>query len=204
MAELAFVLRLALGVLFFASAIGKLWSVRQFASTVNRVASMFVASVGRRAVLGGVAMTVGTELFLAIAFISGQVPIVAGVVAITLLVLFAVVALVAIRHAASIDCHCFGTSGEELGARTLARALLLLAAASAYLGTAATRSNGWTPTSGEEWVAAFALAAGVLNLLAWLTNIDVPLRLVTERRLELKEIARNTTPTSGPDLDSSH
>jgi uncharacterized membrane protein YphA (DoxX/SURF4 family) len=204
MAELDFVLRLALGVVFLTSAIGKLRSGPRFATTVERVASIFVAYPSRPVVVAGAVTTVAIELFLAAAFLGGLATVAAGAVAIALLVLFAIVAVAAMRHDASIDCHCFGTSGEVLGARTLARALLLLATAAAYLATAAATATAWIPSGGEEWVAAATLAAGLLLLLVWLTNLDVPVRLLGERRREANEIARNTMPASATDSDASN
>jgi hypothetical protein len=71
----------------------------------------------------------------------------------------------------------------------------------AYLIAVTSRSAGWAPSGGEEWIAVLGSVAAAVLLLVWLTNIDIPLRLLAERRRETNQLARSTPPTGAADLD---
>jgi hypothetical protein len=196
MAEAAFVLSWVLGVVFLASAVGKMLAFVPFANTVEAVGTMFFTSLPEVAVVAGVVAVIAIEALLAVLLLGGLLPIAAAILALAVLILFAGIGAAAMRRGAKIDCRCFGTSGETLGVRTVVRAVVLALIASILLALDA-RESSWRPGGGEEWISALATVAGILLLCVWLANVDIVVRLARERRHEtLIQAGRITPPAS--------
>lgn len=183
MQQASFVLRLLLGLIFATSAIGKMRKPRLFVETVEQVAAMFGVR-WRRSAAGVAIAVIAFEVALAIVLLAGLIPVPAAIASIVLFASFAALAGVAALRGAKIECHCFGASSDTLGFRTSARALLLTFAAVAYLVAALASGAGVVPASLEEWVSAATTVVGGAVLFAWASTIDVPIRLVLERRSE--------------------
>jgi peroxiredoxin len=86
----------------------------------------FIAAVGEYRIVPRAASVVGpaviaSELFLFATYASGQLLLLASWLAAAWLSVFAVVTWINLRRGRPIACHCFGNSGEPIGARTLGR-----------------------------------------------------------------------------------
>lgn len=184
MTDAAAVMRMLLGIVFLVSALGKAREVDRFTDTVQRVLRIVGARARHPVARGAALAVVAAEASAAILMLTGRAPSLAGFVVLGLLALFAAVSVVALVARANIDCNCFGPSGGRLGARTLARTLLLAAVAVAYVFTASRGHNGWPAASLASWVALATATGGFALVIHWVTYLDIPVWLVRERRRE--------------------
>jgi hypothetical protein len=82
----------------------------------------------RRLVPAATLGLIAVESFLAVAFLSGWMTAIALPLAIVMVVVFAAGVTVNLRRGRRIACGCFGSDGEPISARSLARLSVMLAA----------------------------------------------------------------------------
>ena len=182
MAEADFVIRFLLASVFLAGAIGKLRSPRTFAATNREVLTLISGRQSRKLAAASAAVVISYELILSLVLLTGHAPLAAATATIMLLVVFAGVGVIADRRQAAIDCHCFGPSMTKLGVRTLGRSVSLIALAAFFAIGSRLGDSAWFPSSASAWLSALGAVLGSAIVLAWLWNIDIPIRLIVERR----------------------
>lgn len=193
MAEADFVIRFLLASVFLAGAIGKLRSPRTFAATNREVLALIRRRQNRKLAAASAAVVISYELLISLVLLTGRAPLAAATATIMLLIVFAGVGVVADRREAAIDCHCFGPSMTKLGVRTLGRSLSLIALAASFAVGSRFGDSAWFPSSASAWLSALAAVAGSAIVLAWLWNIDIPIRLIVERRRDATAARDGTT-----------
>ncbi|GAA1566014.1 methylamine utilization protein MauE [Dactylosporangium maewongense] len=122
---LAITVRCAIGLVFLASSVGKLWGRGAFPAFVASLRG--VGLLPRRLVRPAAIVLVVAEgvLCAALAVPTGLVPGLALVGAALLLGVFTVGVAVAVRRGTASTCRCFGASTERLGRRHVGRNILL-------------------------------------------------------------------------------
>lgn len=169
--QLQLVLRLALALVFFASAGAKLREpaafvrgVRDYQVLPRKLTWLYAWSLPY------------VEIITAVLLVTGLLPVVATGIAVLLLGSFAIaIAIVTIRGQ-ELDCHCFGTaSGTRVGWHTFTRDLLLLAPASWLLASFVTGSaRSWPQESLGRYGMTFVLAT-LLALTYWFVTATLDL-----------------------------
>lgn len=180
-ADTGFIVRMILGVILSVSAGAKARDVGSFTGTVQQVILLVAASASERLARVLAAILIGAEAATAGLLFTGSYPLVSGIGALALFLFFASVAAFTLKRRVLIPCSCFGAGEGTLGRRTLARALVFAVMASAYILASIAGDGAAWPASAEEALASSAVVVGVLILLQWAVNADVPLGLAHER-----------------------
>lgn len=160
-------IRIAIGLVFLVSALGKIRDVRGFLQGV--VAYRVIPAPW--SIAYGLAV-IPLEFLVGVSFISGWSTTWAAPISLLLLVSFFVAVGLSLRRKRSLPCYCFGTgAGEPVSRRTLARiSLLLVGTFVAMLGQRQLPSPLWGDSAMivdqvstvfiEGTVALFVLAVG--------------------------------------------
>jgi hypothetical protein len=184
------VARLALGLVFLLSTLGKL---RRPAAFLRGVAEYEILPVPLAYVFGAVLVPV--EAFLAVAHLTGRGLGVAVPLGIAVLLVFATAVGVNLGRNRDLLCHCFNSlGGERISARSLAQLALLLAAEVLLLSGPALRPvNPGKPGDlalAGIW-AIFCLLAGL-----WLLRADEVFQLF--RRYRCKTCSQAPVAPTAP------
>jgi Methylamine utilisation protein MauE len=153
-----FACRVAIGLVFACSAVGKLRGRAGFAGFLDSVRALVPIAAGRGApALAG--STIAAELAVAVGVLPGATYRAALVLAAVLLAAFGVALALAVRRRVRVPCRCFGATSEPPGAPQLVRngGLLAVALAGALAPAGAVASAG---------AATAAFAGIVLAILA--------------------------------------
>jgi hypothetical protein len=168
MQDLAYVLQIALGLVFTASALPKLRDPSAFARTVTQHRLL-----GPRASTVAAYGVIAVETFLAIALLTGLAVTVALVVAAATVLAFGVATAINLARGLDVSCGCFGESEERISPRSLVRLGLILAAIAALgallaSGEAAATTLADVADQGADYaVASAALAAALIIVALW-------------------------------------
>lgn len=164
---LAITVRCAIGLVFLASAVGKLWGRGAFPAFVAslRGVGLLPRSLVRPAAI--VLVVVEGALCAALAVPTGLVPGLALVGAALLLGIFTVGVGIAVRRGTASTCRCFGAGTERLGRRHVVRNMLLTGLATG--GAVAAFAPAASPT-GSLGPAGLVLAGFVGLLLGFLAT----------------------------------
>jgi Methylamine utilisation protein MauE len=156
MAYLVLASRMAVGVTFLASAVGKLRSRSAFGTFASWLSVLPVSLVRPRA--GLVAATIAAAEVLVVILVALPWTVRAGLaLATVVLAVFAVGTWLAVARGTDAPCQCFGMSAYPLGRRHVVRDALLGAVAVA--GAAAVGSGGARPAGAMLSVGAGLIAA---------------------------------------------
>jgi hypothetical protein len=120
--EMRLVVQLAIGMVFLLSTPGKLIDPVGFARGVVEY------QIGPKSLaFSGAMAVIVTEIFLAIAHLTGSFLRFAAPVGVVMLLIFSIAVAVNLKRGHALRCYCFGESDVELiSGRTLVRLLLLL------------------------------------------------------------------------------
>ena len=154
MVYLALACRCAVGVVFLASAAGKLRSRRAFRALVSWLAALPVPLVRRQA-RAAAAVTAAAEALIVILVALPWTVRPGLALAAVVLAVFAAGTWLAVARGTHAPCQCFGVSASPLGWRHVVRDALLVVIA--VVGVAATGSGGARPGG-----VAVALGAGLV------------------------------------------
>lgn len=183
----AHALQFALGGVFLLAAVPKLRRPGAFARTVAGHGLLPAALVPAAA-----AILVLVESFLALALLTGWLRSAALPLAIVTVLVFIAAVGINLRRGRRVPCGCFGTSGEALSARTMARLSLLLLAAALLTLLSATGAGpltagrliagGWAGLAYGTQTAALALF--LLMLAVWALHLPELVALLRSREME--------------------
>ena len=181
------VARLALGLVFLLSTLGKL---RRPAASLRGVAEYEILPVPLAYVFGAVLIPV--EAFLAVAHLTGWGLRIAVPLGIAVLLVFATAVGVNLGRNRDLLCHCFDSlGGERISARSLAQLGLLLGAEVLLLSGPALRPSGGGDLALAVIWALFCLLAGL-----WLLRADEVYQLF--RRYRCKTCSQAPSASSAP------
>lgn len=123
-------IRLALGLVFFVSSLGKWRDPRGFVTGVTNFQVL-----PRSMALGYGALLLPGETLVAASLLTDRFVHIAAPIALLLLVSFFIAVAVAVGASRVVPCHCFGASQtDQVSQRSLARIGLLIAAAVVTIG----------------------------------------------------------------------
>lgn len=174
---LAFALQLSLGGVFAVAAVSKL---RNRSAFVDAVIAYDVVSPGTGQFVAP--LIIATELFLAISFLTGWLVAAALPVSLAVLGAFFVAVALNLRRGREIPCACFGSQGERISWRSLARLAELFIAASALLALEITGARLVTLTEllrGDGAAAYVVYALGVSAFLVLSAMWSLHVREIT-------------------------
>nr|BFD89698.1 hypothetical protein KitaXyl93_10580 [Kitasatospora sp. Xyl93] len=189
MHSLVVCVRALLGAVFLASSIGKLVGRNRLTSFAQSVEGLGLLPAW---LVRPVALAVPVVELADAALLAMPVRVLwsAGLLVATgLLLVFAIGIVPALRHGARVPCRCFGGSTAPLGARQLARNLLLSAAALA----AAAVSGPGASTTGTVGTA-LAVAAGLLLGVLVVALDDLIELFRTTRPEEVVDVRPDSAP----------
>jgi uncharacterized membrane protein YphA (DoxX/SURF4 family) len=151
-----FLIRASLAAVLVASGAAKLADVGSFASTLIGLG----VPVRRRLLLRGLARAIPlVEVGLGLAVVSGLWPTVINGAVLTLMCVFTIVVIVALRRKLNVACRCFGIlSDSQFSNKGLARSVLLTVLALVIFCTYSPQSN-YAPGLVIPLVAGFLLFA---------------------------------------------
>jgi uncharacterized membrane protein YphA (DoxX/SURF4 family) len=171
--DVAYVIQLAVGIVFLAAGISKTFSGRAFTRVVRDYAVLPVAMT--ISVAGTVILF---ELFVGISLLSGLVPWIALALAIALVVSFIIAVGVNLLRGRKIACGCFGSS-DQISLGTLVRLIVLLVGCVAVptlvgIDPAVTT---WSLLGGGGFSVAYMLDAVLLSVflvvvVVWLSRLS--------------------------------
>lgn len=174
-----------LGVTFLVAAIAKGHDINGFARTIERAAALFRVTLDGRGAAAAATILVALEFALAGLLLSGYERGVASLVALPVLVVFALTGHRAKQAPAPIPCNCFGRSGATLGEETVARAMVLAVSATVALISAAVKP--WSPSSVDDVALTIAFViAGILAVM-WSAGLPELLRLQRDRKRLMRQ-----------------
>lgn len=192
--HLAYALQLALGLVFVLAVVPKLRHPRAFASTVAEYRIVPAAVADHLAVA-----FISAEAFVAVAFFTGWLSVVAIGVAVGTLAAFLAATGVNLRRGHVVPCGCFGDARERISLRSVARLLMLLGAALALIAFQATGTGFVTVAAlADDGVGALAYLAEIGSfagglLLAGLWALTLPeLARAARKLLEAERLARDS------------
>lgn len=181
------VARLALGLVFLLSTLGKL---RRPAAFLRGVAEYEILPAPLAYVFG--ALLIPVEAFLAVAHLTGWGLRVAVPLGIAVLLTFATAVGINLGRNRDLLCHCFDSlGGERISARSLAQLGLLLAAEALLLSGPALRPFGGGDLALAGVWAVFSLLAGL-----WLLRADEVFQLF--RRYRCKTCSQAPAAPTAP------
>jgi uncharacterized membrane protein YphA (DoxX/SURF4 family) len=163
MTEIQLVIRLAIGMVFAASAIGKLSSVDGFSEGI-RAYKLLPPRVVRPAAI----TVIVVESILAISMPMRLAPGISSVVALLMIFIFMIVVGIRLRQGEKVPCYCFGRNSENISNKTLIRLFLLALGLSLLILPTKPRSVG--AAQSELWFG--LLWAGLLCVCSiWLLEL---------------------------------
>lgn len=136
LANLAYALQIAVGLVFLFAGATKARDLRAFGEAIVEY-RVLPGRIARRAAVPVVTL----EIILGLALVTGWLLWLALPIAIATLLAFAVGVAINVRRGRSVPCGCFGTSGELISLRSLARLGLLIVASFSLLGIVASESK---------------------------------------------------------------
>jgi hypothetical protein len=193
--DIGWVVRLAIGVMFALSALGKLRDVRAFAFGVREYKILPERSAVPFAIL-----VIVCEVCLAILHLAGWLLIFAVPLGLLLLCSFLVAVSINVVRRRNVPCYCFGTgNGEVISSRSLVRLgiailgeLLLLLGPSVFSGAT---THVTTRRSPQDIVLALTWVCFILLTTMWMMSVpDIKRLIVSLRRPPL---ARRPTTSIG-------
>src|SRR5574341_510058 len=170
----ALALQFSLGIVFLLSALPKLREPLAFVGGVVEY-KILPAQVARVFALALIPL----EAFLAVAFLTGLWTEIALPLSTVLLSLFLIAVAINLRRGRSVQCGCFGNTGELISPRTLARLLLLLIVVT-FLTAFRSRSSSSLPVLARmtadmstliDFNQIVFLSAFLILLSAWILNL---------------------------------
>jgi uncharacterized membrane protein YphA (DoxX/SURF4 family) len=174
--------RIAIGLVFVFSAIGKLRDVRGF---VKGVVDYQVLPAPLATAYGF--LVVPAEAFVGVSFIAGWQVGAGAAVALLLLISFFIAVSINLRRQRDLACHCFGAnSGEKVSPRSLARIVLLMAGTLAALLTADSSSALFAGGQIAEGLVKLSVAFFVLAVGMWVLALPDLLQFVFGARQRSK------------------
>ncbi|MGC4795882.1 MauE/DoxX family redox-associated membrane protein [Micromonospora saelicesensis] len=184
---LAISVRCAIGLVFLASSVGKLWGRGAFPAFVASLRG--VGLLPRRLVRPAAIVLVVVEgaLCAALAVPTGLVPSLALVGAALLLGIFTVGVGIAVQRGTASTCRCFGATAERLGRRHVVRNILLTGLATGGAVAAAASPPSPLRPAGLVLAGFVGLLLGFLatrsdDLVALFRRVDHDPRLTTPSR----------------------
>lgn len=160
-------LRIAIGLLFGASAVTKIWQPRQFIAGV----AQYGLVRPRVAPPVAIAVMIG-EISASVALVTGVLWFVGAIIGLVLLLVFAVAVTINLRRNRSVPCHCFGTSTTDtISARTLTRIVLLLTGIAFVIILLGPVDRLQRSMGADAFLTATATAIGILVCARWLFAI---------------------------------
>lgn len=168
LAQLVGSAQLGLGLVFALSVVPKLRRPRSFARNVEEYRLL-----PRRASLAVAVPLIAVELALALALLAGTQTGPALLLVLALLAVFLAAVAVNLRRGRRVACGCFGDRAEPISGRSVARLLVLAAAAGALLVLRAAgygRDAGLTSLGAvplTDLLSSWLLAVALLLLASW-------------------------------------
>lgn len=174
--------RIAIGLVFLFSSIGKLRDVRGF---VKGVVDYQVLPASLATAYGY--LVVPTEVFVGVSLILGWQVGVGAVVALLLLISFLIAVSINLRRQRDLTCHCFGAnSNEKVSRRSLARIVVLMAGALTALLTAGSSSALFAGGQIAEGLVKLTIAFFALAVGMWMLALPDLLQFVFGERQRSK------------------
>jgi hypothetical protein len=171
LAESRFVIQLAVGLVFLASTVSKLYDPGSFARGLAEFKLLHHSFTGFVSCL-----IIVTEGWLAISHLTGYRLTISLPIGLIMLASFGLAVTINLRRGRVLPCHCFGGSGETISARTIVRLLLLISAESLLLVTHRVRYLRQF-TQLTEFVVELSMAIVLLVLCLWLLDLGDLLKL---------------------------
>jgi hypothetical protein len=171
-------LRIALGVVFAVSAVGKLRHPRAFIEGVSRYD---VVPSGLSRPIG--ILVIVAESVVAATLVTGVAWAIGSMIAVVLLGGFAVGITVNLRRRAALPCYCFGPfSRERISKRTLVRIGLLCFGSVITLLTLSPSGITIRHSNAKNLLLELTMACGLLAVGVWINAAPYLVRAVSSRR----------------------